>query len=77
MYTSYAYKNKGHAHDNVCIEPFHASLKSETFYLDELNNESTSILMQAVIDSIDYYNKTRIQQRLDYKSPIEYRKSAV
>lgn len=68
---------KGTPADNACIESFHSSLKSETFYLDELNNESTSIVIQTVIDYIEYYNNTRIQQKLDYKSPIEYRKSAV
>lgn len=90
VYTSYAYQNevkkrgitmsmsrKGTPADNACIESFHSSLKSETFYLDELNNESTSIVIQTVIDYIEYYNNTRIQQKLDYKSPIEYRKSAV
>ncbi|WP_202585668.1 IS3 family transposase, partial [Vagococcus lutrae] len=53
----------------------HSSLKSETFYLDRLNNEPTSIVIQIVIDYIKYYNKTRIQQKLGYKSPIEYRQS--
>ena len=90
VYTSYAYQNevkkrgitmsmsrKGTPADNACIESFHASLKSETFYLDELNNEPTSIVIQTVIDYIEYYNSTRIQQKLDYKSPIDYRKSAV
>lgn len=30
---------KGTPSDNACIESFHASLKSETFYLDGLTNE--------------------------------------
>ena len=66
---------KGTPSDNACIESFHASLKSEMFYLDRLNNEPTSIVIQTVIDYINYYNKIRIQQKLGYKSPIEYRKS--
>ena len=66
---------KGTPADNARIESFHSSLKSETFYLDRLNNEPTSIVIQIVIDYIKYYNKTRIQQKLGYKSPIEYRQS--
>ncbi len=88
VYTSYTYQQevtkrgitmsmsrKGTPADNACIESFHSSLKSETFYLDRLNNEPTSIVIQIVIDYIKYYNKTRIQQKLGYKSPIEYRQS--
>ncbi len=88
VYTSYSYQKeisrksitmsmsrKGTPSDNACIESFHASLKSETFYLEEFNYEPTSIVIQTVIDYIKYYNKTRIQQKLGYKSPIEYRKS--
>ena len=62
---------KGASSDKACIESFHASLKSETFYLEEFNYEPTSIVIQTVIDYIEY-NKTRIQQKLYYKSPIEY-----
>ena len=56
VYTSFDYQNqiktkgitmsmsrKGTPSDNACIESFHASLKSETFYLDGLTNEPTSI----------------------------------
>ncbi|MDT2820120.1 IS3 family transposase, partial [Vagococcus lutrae] len=73
VYTSYTYQQevtkrgitmsmsrKGTTADNACIESFHSSLKSETFYLDGLNNEPTSIVIQIVIDYIKYYNKTRI-----------------
>ncbi|MBC2370372.1 IS3 family transposase [Listeria booriae] len=90
VYTSYSYQEeikrksitmsmsrKGTPADNACIESFHASLKSETFYLDGLKNESTSIVIQTVVDYISYYNKNRIQQKLDYRSPIEYRQAAV
>lgn len=63
---------KGTPSDNACIESFHASLKSETFYLDGLYNTPTSNVIQTVIDYIKYYNQYRIQQKLDYKSPIKY-----
>ncbi|MBC1350623.1 IS3 family transposase, partial [Listeria welshimeri] len=32
-------------------------------------------VIQTVIDYIKYYNQYRIQQKLGYKSPIEYRQS--
>ena len=83
VYTSYSYQKeiakrgitmsmsrKGTPADNACIESFHSSLKSETFYLDRLTSEPTSIVIQIVIDYIKYYNETRIQQKLGYKSPI-------
>lgn len=88
VYTSYRYQKeiqrksitmsmsrKGTPSDNACIESFHSSLKSETFYLDRLNSEPTSIVIQTVIDYINYYNNIRIQQKLGYQSPVEYRKS--
>ncbi|NSN07996.1 IS3 family transposase, partial [Enterococcus faecalis] len=62
--------------DNACIESFHASLKSETFYLDGLTNEPTSIVIEIVKKYITYYNESRIQQKLDYQSPIDYRKKS-
>jgi len=86
VYTSYSYQKeikrkgitmsmsrKGTPADNASIESFHASLKCETFYLDGLKNESSSIVIQIVEDYINYYNENRIQQKLGYKSPIEYR----
>ncbi|WP_376698988.1 IS3 family transposase [Listeria booriae] len=38
---------------------------------------SYSDVIQTVVDYISYYNKNRIQQKLDYRSPIEYRQAAV
>lgn len=89
VYTSYDYQEqvktkgitmsmsrKGTPSDNACIESFHASLKSETFYLNELTNEPTSIVIETVKEYITYYNEQRIQQKLGYRSPVEYRESA-
>lgn len=89
VYTSFDYQNqikikgitmsmsrKGTPSDNACIESFHSSLKSETFYLKELTNEPTSIVIEIVKEYIPYYNETRIQQKLGYRSPIDYRESA-
>lgn len=90
VYTSHAYQEtvtkkgiimsmsrKGTPADNACIESFHSTLKSETFYLSRINNEPTSIIKQIVNNYIKYYNESRIQQKLDYKSPVEFRLSTV
>lgn len=65
---------KGTPADNACIESFHASLKSETFYLDRLTCTTTAIVEQTVRDYISYYNNIRIQTKLNNQSPINYRK---
>ncbi len=67
---------KGTPADNAPIESFHASLKSETFYLDCLTCSTTAIVEQTVRDYIYYYNHFRIQAKLKYQSPIEYRELA-
>ncbi|WP_225435418.1 IS3 family transposase [Bacillus aerolatus] len=89
VYTSYAYQQevkgkgitmsmsrKGTPADNASIESFHASLKSETFYLDELRNTTTAIVEQTVEAYIHYYNNTRIQTKLNSQSPVQYRQLA-
>lgn len=44
--------HKGTPSDNARIESFHASLKSETFYLDGLTNEPTSIVIEIVKNTL-------------------------
>ncbi|MED0652418.1 IS3 family transposase, partial [Aeribacillus composti] len=55
---------------------FHSSLKSETFYSQEKQNLTNSIVKQMVQNYIYYYNQIRIQAKLNYLSPIEFRKQA-
>ncbi|PER88123.1 IS3 family transposase [Bacillus cereus] len=87
VYTSYAFQalskengittsmsRKGNCHDNAVIESFHSSLKSELFYSQEKQIHSTSTLKQLIHDYIEYYNTERIQEKLNYLSPIEYKK---
>ncbi|EPC8411801.1 IS3 family transposase, partial [Bacillus thuringiensis] len=87
VYTSYALQTlskengittsmsrKGNYHDNAVIESFHSSLKSELFYSQEKQIHSTSTLKQLIHDYIKYYNTERIQEKLNYLSPIEYKK---
>jgi len=90
VYTSLAYQEaikrkgiimsmsrKGTPADNAPIESFHATLKCETFYLDHLTCTTTAIVDQTVRDYIDYYNKFRIQAKLNNQSPMEYRELVV
>ena len=57
---------KGTPADNAPIESFHASLKSEIFYLDCLTCSTNAIVEQAVRDYIEYYKKLLIQAKLKY-----------
>lgn len=87
VYTSYSYQTavqkkgitmsmsrKGTPADNAPIESFHSCLKSETFYLEELRQTTTAIVVKTVQEYIHYFNNTRIQLKLNNQSPVEYRK---
>lgn len=87
VYTSYSYQNKvkekgitmsmsrpGKPSDNAPIETFHGYLKHETFHLEPQLKSSNEIVSQTVIQYIKYYNEDRIQEKLGYRSPIDYRK---
>lgn len=89
VYTSHAYQHavkekgitmsmsrKGTPADNALIESFHSTLKSETFYLENLTCTTTAIVIQTVQEYIHYYNAIRIQAKLNNQSPIEYRQLA-
>ena len=62
---------KGNCYDNVIIENFFGTIKSEMFYLkkyisiDELKND--------IKEYIRYYNNDRIKLNLKGMSPIKYR----
>lgn len=58
----------------ACIEWFHSVLKSETFHLYKWRNLTKDSIIDIVKNYIIFYNETRIQQRLNDQSPVEYRK---
>lgn len=64
---------KGTPSDNACIECFHSTLKSETFYLNSEQKNSNFIVKEIVSNYIKNYNENRIQQKLGYLSPVQYR----
>lgn len=67
---------KGTPADNAPIESFHSTLKSETFYLEDLRCTTTAIALQTVRDYINYYNLTRNQAKLNNQSRINFRRLA-
>ncbi|WP_370475002.1 IS3 family transposase [Sporosarcina pasteurii] len=86
VYTSYEYQKqikekgitmsmsrKGTPVDNSPIEAFHSTLKSETFYLDDIHSTTNACVIQIVEDYINYYNNIRIQTKLNNQSPVDYR----
>lgn len=90
VYTSHAYQRaikekgitmsmsrKGTPADNALIESFHSTLKSETFYLEDLTCTTTAIVVQKIQEYILYYNSIRIQTKLNNLSPIEYRQQVI
>ena len=58
--------------DNGPMEAFWGMLKSEMFYLKKFDTYHD--LEIAIIDYIDYYNNHRYQKRLNYMTPLEYRR---
>lgn len=86
VYTSYAFQNlarekgiitsmsrKGNCHDNAVIESFHSSLKSEGFNTLSRGSINNIKVVQIVNQYMYDYNNKRIQAKLNYLSPIEYR----
>lgn len=69
--------NKGTPADNASIESFHASLKSETFYRFPELKSSNETITQTVLKYIKHYNTLRIQTKLGFMSPIQYRESQI
>jgi len=60
---------KGQCHDNVYIERFWRSFKTEKFYLNEFS--SVRELRYAIEEYVKFYNQRRWHQSLDYKVPAE------
>ena len=64
---------KGNCLDNAVIESFHSTIKSEEFYSQGREFLTNSIVIERVEKFINHYNKTRLQAKLNYLSPIEFR----
>ena len=68
-----SYSRKGNPYDNACIESFHSVLKKELIHQREyINYEEAN---KEIIEYIEgWYNKRRIQKKLNWKSPLDYKK---
>lgn len=64
---------KGNCIDNSPIENFFGIMKQEMYYGKVY--KSFDQLKEAVDEYIDYYNGKRIKQKLNWMSPIQFRKS--
>ncbi|WP_268794233.1 IS3 family transposase [Paenibacillus terrae] len=61
--------------DNACIESFFSHLKTEKIYLNESANKAE--VEQQLSDCILFYNQNRFQKKLNDRSPVDYRETAV
>ncbi len=68
---------KGNCHDNAVMESFFRHLKSEAFYSQNLTKVSNTTVRKTVLEYIHYYNCVRIQEKLNYLSPKEYKEQVV
>ncbi len=90
VYTSYAFQGlvkerdlvasmsrRGNCWDNAVIESFHSNIKSEKFQYTKYHSLSSQEVVARVNDYMYHYNNERIQEKLDYYSPLEFRGIAV
>lgn len=63
---------KGNCLDNAVMENFFGHIKSELFYLEEF--DSIDKFINEIHDYIKYYNFNRVKSKLNYLSPVEFRK---
>lgn len=70
------YSKKGNPYDNAPIESFHSILKKELIYPSKPKTfEETKKSLFNYIES--WYNNHRIQKKLGYLSPVDYKNQAV
>lgn len=66
---------KGNCLDNAAMESFFGTLKSEYFYLNQI--ETIDQLLDGIGRYIHYYNHDRIKLKLKGLSPVQYRTQAL
>jgi putative transposase len=68
---------KGNCHDNAAMESFFSSLKIEAFYSQNIQNITNQLVEEVVLEYMYYYNYDRIQAKLNYLSPVDYKRKVV
>ena len=66
---------KGNCYDNSVMENFFGILKQEMYYGNTYY--SYEELKESIEKYITYYNEKRIKEKLGWKSPVEYRLTAI
>ncbi|NHM15813.1 IS3 family transposase [Eggerthellaceae bacterium zg-887] len=66
---------KGCSPDNSAMEGFFGRLKNEFFYDRDWDGVSIDEFISLLDDYMRYYRDDRIKESLDWKSPMQYRKS--
>ena len=62
---------KGNCHDNAVAESFFSHLKNELIYHEDFTDRDQA--RSAIFDYIEvFYNRQRLHQTLDYKTPNDY-----
>jgi transposase InsO family protein len=76
--TSSPRSEAGDCYDNAAVESFFATLKRELAWIHATKTWATrAALRTALFDYIEgFYNPERIQQRLDYRSPLRFEQAA-
>ena len=70
-----SYSRKGNPYDNACIEFFHSVLKKELIHHKEYEDYEEALM--SICEYIeDWYNKKRIQKKLNWLTPEEFLKAA-
>lgn len=65
---------KEHLQIMPVLNGFTPVLKTETFYFHNRRKYNKDSITNIVKNYITFYNETRIQQRLNDQSPVQYRK---
>lgn len=86
VYTSYTFQNyvkehhlissmsrRGNCWDNAVIESFHSNLKTEEFQYCKFNSLANIDVVSKVNEYMYHYNEERIQEKLGYLTPKEFR----
>lgn len=69
---------KANCLDNAVAESWFGIFKTELIYTDEIKQLKTSKeLIQKIEEYIKYYNEERIKEKLDGKSPVQFRLESV
>ena len=71
LHIAQSMSRKGNCHDNSVMENFFGRLKVEMFYGEEDTFTSYEDFKRKVEEYIDWYNRSRIKEYLQWKSPCQ------